>query len=339
MKRRNIVFISVFLLISFVAIWMLERHRTENNAKPSHAISSSASLPPSATPFPTPIISKSAHQLPGGPYAPADPRWAKRRKLREADRSYEWKTPIRFFGKVLDQNQQPVSGVEVKLNWTDMSSKGTSEATRITDASGGFSLVGVQGKTLGIRSLIKEGYEEFLGSNQYSFEYAGFWEPIYYVPDPKKPAIFYLRKYGEPAPLLTSEGKTVVNIGTESLIPMPQTTGAPSLSPIKVTVMESDGKGRTWKAQVSVDGGGIVPTTTEFPVEAPKEGYVGSITLSQDSPQPVGWQSINEGGRFYIKTNQGFGLLELRQMKGKKTLHYKVLLNSKGGTNLEPARH
>lgn len=76
----------------------------------------------------------------------------------------------------------------------------------------------------------------------------------------------------------------------------------------------------------------------EFSFEAPKEGYQSSIDLDQESPRSPGWQDMDEGGWFYIKTAQGYGLLKLRQMRGKRTLHYQVLLNSKGGTNLEPAQ-
>ena len=78
-----------------------------------------------------------------------------------------------------------------------------------------------------------------------------------------------------------------------------------------------------------------MPALAEFPVEAPKDGYEESITIDQDSLQPPGWQDIDEGGWFYIKTTQGYGLLELRQMRGKRTLHYKISMNPTGSTNLE----
>jgi hypothetical protein len=109
-------------------------------------------------------------------------------------------------------------------------------------------------------------------------------------------------------------------------------------SPIKVTVFENDPNTRQWRAQVYVEGGGIIPALDEFPFEAPKEGYQSSIDLNQESPHPPGWQDIDEGGWFYIKTDQGYGLLKLRQIRGKKTLRYEVMINTEGGTNLEPSR-
>ena len=205
-----------------------------------------------------------------------------------------------------------------------------------SDGAGLFSITGISGKHMTVQ-VTKEGYDRETSKGRSSYEYAGFWEPSYHKPDPNNPVIFHLRKRGEPAPLVSSEGKFVMTFGTPSPIPMPQVAG--TASPVKVTVFENDAKTRRWKAQVSVDdGGGIMPALEEFPFEAPTEGYHASIDLDQESPRPPGWQDLDEGGWFYIKTAQGYGLLKLRQMRGKKTLHYEILLNSKGGTNLEPAQ-
>lgn len=219
------------------------------------------------------------------------------------------------------------------MDWTDTSPKGTSKAERTTDSAGLFSITGIRGKNFGVRSLIKDGYVPFSRSNPHSFEYAGFWEPSYHIPDKANPVIFRLKKKGEPAPLIASGGKFVLAFGTPASIPMPQ--AAESASPVKVTVF--DIKTRQWKARITVDGGGVMPALDEFPFKAPKEGYQPSIDLDQNSPRPPGWQDLHEGGWFYIKTDRGYGLLKLRQIAGKKTLHYEVLINSAGGVNLEPA--
>lgn len=203
-----------------------------------------------------------------------------------------------------------------------------------SDGTGLFSVTGISGKHMTVQ-VTKDGYLRETSKGRSAFEFAGFWEPTYYEPDLSNPVIFYLRKNGEPAPLVSSEGKFVVTLGTPSPIPMPQSTEA--ASPIKVTLFESDAKTRKWRAHISVEDGGIVPALEEFPFEAPEEGYQSSLDLNQDSPQPPGWQDLDEGGWFYIKTRQGYGLLKLWQIKGKKTLRYQVLLNPKGGTNLEPA--
>lgn len=282
---------------------------------------------------PTSRIPKTVRQEPGGPYQPLDPRWPARRLLRNQDPSYEWRTPISFYGKVLDQDGQPVEDVLVRMNWTDTSKEGTSRAERKTSENGDFSITEIHGKSLGILSLEKEGYLPAKKTNPHSFEYGGFWEPDYHEPDPNNPVIFYLKRKGQPAPLVKSEGKMVISLGTPFSIPIPnQVEGQWQ---IKGTVFQNDRKSKTWRAEISVPGGGIQPALEEFPFVAPVEGYQPSMELTQDSVQPVGWPPIDEGGRFFVKTTQGYGLLELRQMKGKKTLFYKIIINTDGGTNLE----
>ena len=228
-----------------------------------------------------------------------------------------------------------MAGAIADVIWTDMSAEGSSTMEVVSDSSGLFSITGIRGKHMTVQ-VNKEGYYRQLAGTQSAFEYAGFWEPTYHVPDKKNPVIFRLRKKGEPAPLVTSDGKFVLTFGTPVSIPMRK--ASETASPIKVTVFENDPNTRQWRAQVYVEGGGIIPALDEFPFEAPKEGYQSSIDLNQESPHPPGWQDIDEGGWFYIKTDQGYGLLKLRQIRGKKTLRYEVMINTEGGTNLEPSR-
>ena len=234
MKFRNLVIlIAVFLIVSTV-IWVIaERNQS---IRPMQPLTRTPPMPlaePQATPVatvsvpqtpPTPLAGSdpmaastiSATQLassmpdvmPRGPYQGMnDQRWPIYWKKREQDRAFEWKTPIEFYGKVVDQNEQPIPDAEVRMNWTDMSPKGTSDAIRTTDGDGRFSITGVQGKNFGVRSIKKDGYIEAFRSNPHSFEYAGFWEPSYHEPDPTNPVIFHMRKKGEAAALVSSEGK------------------------------------------------------------------------------------------------------------------------------------
>lgn len=280
------------------------------------------------------ITTTAPQQAPGGPYAPADPRWPERTRKLKADPQYEWKTPIEFYGKVIDQEDKPVAGVVVNMDWTDMSPKGTSEAERTTNASGLFSISGIQGKNFGIRSLVKDGYVPFQKSNPHSFEYAGFWEPSYHVPDKGKPVIFRLRKKGETAALAKASGKIVLEFGKAATIPMPREMNSSTV--LKVTVFENTASPRKWNAALLVEGGGIVPTIEEFPFEAPEQGYQSSLELNQSSLRSPGWQDLFQGGQFYLKTDKGYGLLKLEQIVGKKTLRYSLVINSKGDRNLEP---
>ncbi len=183
------------------------------------------------------------------------------------------------------------------MNWTDLSANGTSSAVRITDAEGNFSIENIRGKNFGITALERAGYQAARATNRASFEYAGFWEPTYHELDAKHPVILKIRKKGEAAALLSVRGKTIVNFGTAVWLPMPGDSNGKF--PIKVSVTESDAKGRRWKAQISVEGGGILPALAEFPVEAPKDG----LSICHFPPGTSKWNKIKHRLFSFISSN------------------------------------
>src|SRR6266404_3714259 len=73
------------------------------------------------------------------------------------DSTWEWKIPISFYGKAIDERGQPMPGADVHFQWTTLSGKGTSEADTKSDDKGLFSLNNVQGKRLLVR-VTKPGY-------------------------------------------------------------------------------------------------------------------------------------------------------------------------------------
>jgi Carboxypeptidase regulatory-like domain len=294
-KPRKFLLAVVALLIAPAVIWMIaERNRSVQPTQPLSQTSSTPLTSPEATPVATigathrsttPL--PEAHQIPHSPIGAAqrassasdamprgsyqgmnDPRWPIYWEKREQDRDFEWKTPIEFHGKVLDQDGNPVAGAAADIIWTDMSPSGSSHMQVTSDGAGLFSVNNISGKHMTVR-VTKDGYLRQTSNGRSAFEFAGFWEPTYYEPDPNNPVIFYLRKKREPAPLLSSKGKFVLTFGIPSPIPMPTTTAA--VSPIKITVFESDAKPRNWRAHISVDNGGIVPALEQFPFEAPKK--------------------------------------------------------------------
>ena len=122
--------------------------------------------------------------------------------MQKRDPKFEWKMPLSFYGKVLDQADQPVQGAKVRFQWTDMSTTGTTERFSETDAKGTFSLTGERGKNLDVK-VSKQGYHA-VGDGRANFEYAAFFEPNYIEPDPNNPVIFRLIKKQEPQRLVST---------------------------------------------------------------------------------------------------------------------------------------
>ncbi len=112
-----------------------------------------------------------------------------------------WKTPIEFYGKVLDEATNPVAGVQIDFDCNDLSSTGTSSYRTESDGNGLFSINNIKGKLLVVK-VSKEGYYARTPFGKYFF-YAG--ENENFVPNADAPVIFWLRKKGQGVELVTSK--------------------------------------------------------------------------------------------------------------------------------------
>lgn len=262
-------------------------------------------------------------------YDPSLPQWEEWRRRKIADSKFEWKMPINFYGKVLDQNGQPIQGVNVRFQWTDTSAAGTSEKLTETDGMGMFSLQNEKGKRLGV-FVSKDGYHA-VDRGRGSFEYAAFYEPIYHEPEASNPVVFQLiKKRPADALVRTEQEVKLPQIGSVATVKMDASTN------IEIKLLANETKSdQPWSVQVTANGGGLQATIDEFPVEAPTGGYQSSTTLDRKSPKPPNWSGLHQGGIFYVKTANGYGRLELRMITGKDWARVTTYVNPTGSRNLE----
>jgi hypothetical protein len=224
----------------------------------------------------------------------ADPRWVERRRLKKEDPSYQWRTPIEFYGNVIDEQSQPVAGASIDVAWSGTAEKygrdGVGKRTLISDANGMFTLTGVEGKGMTVR-VSKDGYHVPGESNMQWFEYAGFWEPTFIEPDRNKPVIFRLvkRPVAEPT----------YRIGSRIFLEPPALETHLDL----------------------LNGAEIVETTDEFMLQAPADGY--QPKLVRDYKNPTG--NARQKVRFYVRSKArklyaavDFEMAAYRRMNGSE---------------------
>src|SRR3569623_1718569 len=76
-----------------------------------------------------------------------DPRWVVYEKRRKEDPNFEWKTPMAFYGQVVDDSGQPVSDAVVKMEWSGATvlADGSTVGHSVTssDSHGAFSATGM----------------------------------------------------------------------------------------------------------------------------------------------------------------------------------------------------
>jgi hypothetical protein len=262
------------------------------------------------------------------------------RKARLEQFQEAWRTPIEFYGKVVDENTNPVSGVHVDFDCNDLSSNGTSYYHTESDANGLFSIRDITGKFLGVH-VSKEGYYSSKGDND-SFYYAG--ENVNFVPDPSNPVIFHLRKKGAGEKLIeVKQNYRVARDGTPLGIDL--TTGKASAGGSGDLVVQcwtedagkSSGQKYDWHCLVTVPGGGLVLSDEEFAFLAPEEGYVPSAEIKMPADRPD-WRNDVDLRFFYRLADGRYGRMTFSMIAGGD--HFCMIdsvLNPTGSRNLEPS--
>ena len=329
MRKRSIGYVLVALIvIGVMSLVFLTRTRTYTASSAAQTTLAAKELPSPSRLIPQSASTPIKRQLPGGPYEPADPRWAGWLRKWKEDPSWEGRIPLNFYGKVVDQGGLPVQGAKVRFDWTDLSAQGTSIREATSDGSGLFSLVGEHGKFLEV-NVSKEGYYTGREGNRFDFEYASFSDKNYYEPNPNTPVIFHLRKRGTPAQQLvhrqTLYGLTVD--GTPhyfDLLAGKKQVGGSPLGDLVVRLNRSaitPQYSYTWSASVEAVNGGVLQSNEEFMFEAPEVGYEQSIQESGDrqSQPPL---------RFFFKSRNG-------QIYGHVTMQFEPNYNMGAAVDMD----
>lgn len=270
----------------------------------------------------------------------------KRREQIEEERQKglnEWRAPIDFYGKVVDENTNPVANASIHFEWNDLSEKGTSEAQTQSDAQGLFSLTGRTGKGMSL-TITKQGYYTLEESRYPSYEYG---DPYgHFTPDAANPVIFHLRKQGV-AELLVRFRKSFGVPKNGTPIEIDLATGKLASSgnaDFKVECWTDDqgklpGQKFGWKCRVSLVGGGIQRYDEEFPFLAPEAGYQPAdeidMTVKTDQPDQK-WQ-MDVQRLYFIRTSDGrFGRVVFRMIThGGHFCLVESYFNPSGSRNLE----
>src|SRR2546423_4787357 len=138
------LFITIALV--FVGIIGVAAYRWLNRVQPAVSVNRQSTAPIQPSPQASIAATTSEErQLPGGPYVSSDPRWAIIREKDKVDHNWEWRMPINFYGRVVDQNEEPVSAAKIHAEWSDFSPNGASSEDTLSDAQGSFSITGKMG--------------------------------------------------------------------------------------------------------------------------------------------------------------------------------------------------
>ncbi len=224
--------------------------------------------------------------------------------------------PISFYGRVVDQDNNPLSGVRVVVSvrqWFHPaasvgldSSFPKTELT--TDAGGYFQFANGSGDDLRIEALTKEGYE----AEAKALRGFGYNTSERFNPDPNQPVVFRMWKAGTKQPLITGDkflpivpdGRTYTLDLLKGTLEEGENEGDLRLT-IKRSPDAAWGKKYEWSFELAGINGGLKEEADAYESMylAPSEDYAKKVTMAFH-PGEEGW-TYGISKRFYVKTRNG----------------------------------
>jgi hypothetical protein len=186
---------------------------------------------------------------------------------------------LEFYGKIIDQDGNPVGGVNVDAGVgliLDAAHSGGKDFYTESDPDGNFSFVGIRGAGVGF-TLTKEGYT-------YNRRLASSNRPNDYIPNPQKPVIFTIWKLrgAESMVHTTIRESGLACDGTPrefDLMTGHRDTGGFVAELNRNPLNIDGGKPFDWTLTLKVTGGGLIAITDAYPNEAPSDGYQATVEI------------------------------------------------------------
>lgn len=257
--------------------------------------------------------------------------------------------PIEFYGLVIDQDERPLAGVKVALSamhaieaLPGVQGSRSEEIVRVTDGTGRFSLSGVSGNDVSVKSVELAGYE-LSPKIKRGFSYYGTQD--IHKPDAQAPVVFRMWKVAGAEKLVTSDKFFgVVPDGRVYVIDLlgEKKAEGGNAGDFKVSIRRPAQIGSTakydWSCTIEGIGGGVIETQDEFMYRAPERGYLPryEVNVSANDPQ---W-SGDAKRQFYLKSREGkvYARLEVEILvnyQDKAVFSVKYYANPSGSRNLE----
>lgn len=351
MKRRAALVILLVVAIGVsLLLWLRIQRKADGASSPAISGAGRGSTPPAAAQSPGSQPPSSAQ-----PAEKLTPREQRREIINTWEKARE--KEVEFWGKVLDQHDEPVVGAEVTATITThqippsgFKPQPTTIYSATTDANGSFYIKGRQGRGFTIETMAKAGYVlppelQTRRGNLLWYNYDHL-DPKGFKPDRGAPVVFRMWKLEQPEKLVSGEGfYGIVPDGSVYTVDLLTQKHAQGEKPGDFRVRISrppnvkwGARGYDWSWQIESIGGGLVETNDEFMYRAPEGGYQPSYEIrirSGDAP----W-SDEVRRRFFLKSRGGavYARLEvevLANYRDKAVFSVKYYANPNGSRNLE----
>ncbi len=345
MRPRFVISLLVLLiLVLAIAFWLRPKHSAavappaQETVQPANQTASNGnSASQSVSPTPPPI--QQANQQTIVTHKTETPEQA-RQEIESAN------APIEFYGKVIDQDSNPVPDAKVDIgirHWTmpdpaiQLAGSDTIHLDQTSDANGRFEFHGATGDGFGV-GITKDGYE--LKPNRYGFgPTAGSYE---------NPVIVKMWKLGEKAQLVSGSKFWGINpdgrVYTIDFLQQKKTEGENAQGDIKISIVRpTQIQPRTkfdWSFSIEAVNGGLIETDDGFMYLAPESGYQPSYQITMIATN-ADWKGELDGLQFYLKSRDGqvygrFTFDLIPNYKDVSVFNVNWAVNPNGSRNLQP---
>jgi len=254
--------------------------------------------------------------------------------------------PIEFYGQVVDQDGNPISGVKIKVkvrHWDVKVPAPFGDEVRMipvekaTDLGGRFEIHDVTGDVFDIESIQKNGYALSPKTpNGFGFRGGSFEQPV----------IIRMWKLGKPAKLVThrtlfgfqSDGRIyTLDLLTDKKIESGNANGDLRIQFYRQSIKPKETY--PWTLEISAIDGGLVETADEFEYIAPENGYQPQVTFQMNSISPTAMPDLIKDYYFTSRNGQISGVVHLQifsDYNGQSAILVESRLNPSGSRNLQP---
>ncbi len=246
---------------------------------------------------------------------------------------------IDFYGVVVDQDNQPVSGAVVNFNAkSGYLAEGSGHQKVTTNGQGLFVISDVIGTGLSVDKIIKNGYEVRISQwdfdNYLRFDDSVLWSN--YTED--NPFVFKAWKVADKGYPKTSQSEAVFGFKPGTMYSMDYSTsnkkkvkkeGALDLD-LQVLFNRDDA---SWNLSLVVPDGGLLESTDLYMNMAPTSGYISTVnfTGTSDDRAIIKKYYIHSRGKLYGRLD--FEIIPYYRKKSAIVTTY--VMNLDGGRNLE----
>lgn len=354
--RFRIIALAVLAVLAlFLIVWLFRPQRGE--APQTEAATEAANVPvkneSNTGPNVAGHVSTDEHQRGQPPSAPAtNPATEEMAKANQLQAAVAAKNvPVNFWGRVVDQDEQPLAGVRVVMRirqwfYNTNSGPGTlspkQEATSNTE--GKFEWTGVSGDSLELESVTKEGYR-LSPKTQSGFVYSRGADS--FQPDAANPVIIRMWKLTPPENLVsfrTLSGFVPDGRGyTMDLLANKKFEGEKPEGDLLVKLTRparvEPRQKYDWVLELNGINGGLVEAVDEFGYTAPETGYQSKVSIRLQASDTDWTDSLTKD--YFIRSRGGavYGLLHLSirsEYDGKSAIFFETRLNPSGSRNLQP---